>query len=112
MRARQQWLLLAAAVAAASCCCRGAAAAAGPGLLFPVFEPCADVPGSGSSVGMCRRAARAPGGGVSAAAVRTFPIDMRLPCEDAAIPCSEVRAAGTAARRERRGVLRLPPRWA
>jgi hypothetical protein len=79
-------VLVAVAAAVLACCCHPAAAAVPAH--FPVFEPCAAVPGSGSQVGMCRRVSG--GGSVSAAAVRTFPIDMRLPCMDPDIPCSEV----------------------
>jgi hypothetical protein len=76
-----------------------AAAASGAPTRFPVYGPCSRDDGDGTDVGLCRRRAapaRGPApGGLHAAAgaeakVRTFPIDMRLPCENASTPCYEV----------------------
>ena len=56
---------------------------------FAYFEPCAQVPGSRTTKGLCRRGV---GGDDLKAAATGLPIDMRLPCEGGA-RCDEVRPA-------------------
>ncbi|KAI8474167.1 MAG: hypothetical protein J3K34DRAFT_456983 [Monoraphidium minutum] len=67
------------------CAAPGAAAAGAP---FRVFEPCSKAAGDGVNSGMCRRQPRATRAKV-ALAPKPMPIDMRLPCDDPAIPCYE-----------------------